>query len=206
MLNLSGFCTAQLTFWHRYDLENGADFGQVWIYDGAGFTQLAAFTGVNTTWRQVTINLSPFTGQASVWVVFQLFSNGSVTRDGWYIDDVRVTSSRPCLQTPAPLGIFRPSVEARWFLDTNHNGVSDLSVRYGTNGDIPVPGDYNGSEGLMDLAVFRPSVGRWFIDLNRDGRTDLNRQYGTRGDIPVPGDYTGDGITDVAVFRPSIGR
>lgn len=105
----------------------------------------------------------------------------------------------------APIGVFRPS-QGRWFLDTNHDGKTELSIGYGINGDIPVPNDYDGSEGLVDLAVFRPSQGRWFIDTDRSGRTNIGVSYGTNRDIPVPGDYNGDGITDLAVWRPSAGR
>ena len=72
------------------------------------------------------------------------------------------------------------------------------SLTFGTNGDIPVPGDYNG-DGKTDIAIFRPSTGTWYVN----GQPQVN--WGTSGDIPVPGDYNGDGKTDIAVFRPSTG-
>jgi hypothetical protein len=92
--DLSNVDLATLTFWHRYDLEDGFDFGSVWIWDGTDFTQVASFTGTNTTWQQATIDLSPFAGLPSVQVVFQLFSDSSVTRDGWYIDDIEIHTPR----------------------------------------------------------------------------------------------------------------
>ncbi len=92
-LDFSGFSSVILKFWHRYDLESGFDFGNVWVTtdEGATFTLLASFTGTNTTWTEATINLSAFAGQPSVRFLFQLLTDGSITMDGWYIDDVLVT-------------------------------------------------------------------------------------------------------------------
>jgi len=94
-LNFSSVNSATLTFWHRYDLESGLDFGRVWVTtnNGLTFTQVASFTGTNTTWTQATINLEAFAGHPSVRVVFQLFSDSSVTQDGWYIDDIAVSGT-----------------------------------------------------------------------------------------------------------------
>ena len=62
-----------------------------------------------------------------------------------------------------------------------------------------MPGDYNG-DGVMDVAVYRPSTGQWFV------RNILAVQFGDPTDTPVPGDYNGDGRTDLAVFRQSTGQ
>jgi hypothetical protein len=97
----------------------------------------------------------------------------------------------PATITPTPIAVFRPS-DGVWYV----NGGT--STQWGTSGDIPVPGDYNG-DGTTDIAVFRPSDGVWYI------KGVGSFQWGTAGDIPVPGDYNGDGITDIAVFRPSDG-
>jgi hypothetical protein len=49
---------------------------------------------------------------------------------------------------------------------------------YGTVGDKPVVGDYNG-DGKADIAIFRPTNSTWYIY----GVGPF--KYGTVGDIPV---------------------
>jgi hypothetical protein len=61
--------------------------------NGLTYTQVASFSGTNTTWTQATVNLDAFAGHPSVRIVLQLLSNSSVTGDGWYIDDVAVTGT-----------------------------------------------------------------------------------------------------------------
>jgi hypothetical protein len=81
-----------------------------------------------------------------------------------------------------------------------------LQFQWGTSGDIPVPGDFDG-DGKTDLGIYRPSTGTWYVSQGPTGSspTSLIKQFGLTSDIPVEGDYDGDGKTDIAVFRPSTG-
>ena len=72
------------------------------------------------------------------------------------------------------------------------------AVQFGDAGDCPVPADYN-RDGLVDIAVYRPSTGMWFV------RNQFAVQFGDPSDIPVPADYNGDGVVYIAVYRPSTG-
>ncbi len=75
---------------------------------------------------------------------------------------------------------------------------------YGTPGDHPIVGDWNG-DGIHTIAVFRD--GMWRRDTNGDGRggdNDAKHQFGQHGDIPVVGDFDGDGIDEVGVYRDGI--
>jgi hypothetical protein len=94
-----------------------------------------------------------------------------------------------------------PVLACGWSIDISAGGSgvppgNGTIIQWGTAGDIPVPGDYDGN-GSLEVAVFRPSNGYWFIQ----GGGAL--AFGADGDIPVPGDYDGNGSTDIAVYRPS---
>jgi hypothetical protein len=68
--------------------------------------------------------------------------------------------------------VFRPS-NGTWYIR------GGAAFGFGTNGDIPVPGDYDGN-GTTDAAVFRPSNGTWYI------RGGAAVQFGASGDHPLP--------------------
>jgi hypothetical protein len=77
---------------------------------------------------------------------------------------------------------------------------SDCSQQWGSPGDIPVPGNYDG--GAMDnFAVFRFSTPTWLIRPDGGG-APIEFSCGNSGanEIPLPADYDGDGITDCAVM------
>lgn len=97
-----------------------------------------------------------------------------------------------------------------WRLAESPAPPQEASYDFGLNGDVPVPGDYDG-DGIQDLAVFRPSAGDWFtrkIYLDNCGPMDCITQihFGSPGDIPATGDFDADGKSDRAVFRPSEGN
>ncbi|MEP6945573.1 MAG: FG-GAP-like repeat-containing protein [Acidobacteriota bacterium] len=102
------------------------------------------------------------------------------------------------------ISVFRPS-EGTWYLNGSTAGFS--AVKWGVDGDIPVPGDFDG-DGKADLAVWRPSDvanDPDFYVLTSGTFVFTGYSYGSTGDIPVSGDFDGDGKSDIAVFRPSIG-
>ena len=104
--------------------------------------------------------------------------------------------------SPSDLAVWRPS-SGYWYV-MGAGGIIQASQQWGANGDIAVPGDYDG-DGKTDFCVFRPSPDNtWYVIKSSDGNW-YGVQFAAAGDIPVPADYDGDGKTDIAVYRPSNG-
>ena len=62
--------------------------------------------------------------------------------------------------------------------------LRQTSQQWGQQGDIPVPGDYDG-DGRTDFAVWRPSEGNWYV-INSSNGAQTVRRFGKKGDVPLP--------------------
>lgn len=83
--------------WHifeRYGTGTPWDYGQVVISrDMEEWEVLAEFVGEEEDyWKLVTVDLSEYAGE-TVAIAFYAYSDGSVNRLGWYIDDVSLTDT-----------------------------------------------------------------------------------------------------------------
>jgi hypothetical protein len=105
-------------------------------------------------------------------------------------------------------GVFRPAAAGTFFLTNtianNSTAPADIVFNFGTIGDLPVAGDWNG-DGIETPGIFRPSAaGAFFLENNFvNFAADIFFNFGTNGDLPLAGDWTGAGIDRVGVFRPS---
>ena len=163
-IDLTKLTTATLTFWHRYDFASG-DAGEVWVADG-GSTQwppLRRFTGTQSTWQQVKLDLTPFVGKR-IGLAFRVLSDANETADGWTIDDVTVFSTDFEMPPPPPARLENPSagsaqsgigIISGWACHA-HEIVIELAgtpvqAAYGTpRGDTrPVCGDSNNGFSLL---------------------------------------------------------
>jgi len=87
-----------LTFWHKYNMRS-SDYGYVQISTDGGntwpstSTYLKRYTGTQSSWTPASIDLSSYAGQSNVKIRFWLRSNSSYRGDGWYIDDVKISST-----------------------------------------------------------------------------------------------------------------
>ncbi|HET7580184.1 MAG TPA: S8 family serine peptidase [Bacillales bacterium] len=82
-----------LQFKQWYDLEDGWDYGHVFISsDRENWEPLNEITGTSNGWIDGEINLSQYAGQR-VYIGFNLSSDGSFNQAGWYLDNVSLSDT-----------------------------------------------------------------------------------------------------------------
>ncbi|MDG5473224.1 S8 family serine peptidase [Jeotgalibacillus sp. ET6] len=83
---------AYLQFKHWYNIETNWDFGHVFISEDGGTTWelIDSFTGLSGDWIDGQYDLSAYAGKTIV-VAFELESDFTIVRPGWYIDDFKIT-------------------------------------------------------------------------------------------------------------------
>jgi hypothetical protein len=107
-INVANVRNPQLSFSTRFDLEAGKDYGYVEASgdNGATWQNIATFTGTSTTWRTEKIGLRSYANAPQLMLRFRLITNATITRDGWYVDNVRVFAGSPILDDQ----LFLPSI------------------------------------------------------------------------------------------------
>ena len=107
-LDLTEYESPRLSYWTRWDIEGNWDYGQVevstnngssWIPLEGEYTEPGVgsfqpngeplYDGVQSTWIKEEISLTNY-NSSQFKVRFQLRSDGFVTRDGWYVDDIGI--------------------------------------------------------------------------------------------------------------------
>lgn len=108
-VDLTGMGTASLSFWAKWDIEPAYDQVQVlastdndlWyplcgIYTHAGSVDQSfgepLYDGRQPAWVQEDMDLGDYLG-APVWIRFELRSDQGATADGFFLDDVQVTTT-----------------------------------------------------------------------------------------------------------------
>jgi hypothetical protein len=111
------------------------------------------------------------------------------------------------------IGFYRPGTR-RFYLDFDGDGLWNatadrLSLAFGTAGDLPVIGDWDG-DGIDDIGTYS-QTSRVFT-LDSDGSLsptagDLTTAaFQTFSGLPLAGDWNGDGKDEIGVWRPTIWR
>ncbi len=107
-IDLSTHENPRLSFWTKFDIESGWDYGQVEVStnNGSTFTPLAGnyttpgsgsfqpngeplYDGIQTSWVNEVMDLSNY-NSSQVKLRFELKTDGSVNNDGWYVDDIGI--------------------------------------------------------------------------------------------------------------------
>ncbi|MCH8924103.1 MAG: fibrinogen-binding protein, partial [Planctomycetes bacterium] len=79
--------------------------------------------------------------------------------------------------------------------------VIDHVFQFGTAGDRPVTGDWNG-DGVKTIGIYRG--GTWHLDVDGDGRWsagDVVADFGDSQAVPVVGDWDGNGIDQLGIYQ-----
>ena len=142
-----------MSFWHSYDTELSYDGGVVqyslddgtnWLdlgpymiqnpynstIDGSGSSSSPAFSGNSDGYLQTLIDLSAFVGQ-SMDIRFWMSTDHSIASDGWYIDDVHISSKfiQNTAHVTADGGIAmeaKLAIQTSVHKDTDQDGLIDF--------------------------------------------------------------------------------
>src|SRR3990170_4152704 len=107
-IDLSGYSNPKLSFWTKYNIESGWDYGQVeistnngsaWIPLVGNYTKFGTgsfqpngqplYDGSQLNWVREEMSLSGYNSN-QVKLRFKLISDGAVQRDGLYLDDIGI--------------------------------------------------------------------------------------------------------------------
>jgi hypothetical protein len=90
-VSLLGYTSAQLSFWTKYDLETNYDYLYVEVSNNnQTWTLLERYSGNQASWTNKTYPLNSYLGNA-IYIRFRFTSDGSVTKDGFYMDDFAIS-------------------------------------------------------------------------------------------------------------------
>ncbi len=163
-------------------------------FDGDGKADLSVFRPSSGFWYELQ-------SQNNSFYAFQFGQSSDLPAPADYDGDGRTD-----------IAVFRENVPGAgaksYFYITNSSDNSFRPVQFGTQGDVPISGDWDG-DGIADIAVYRnASVAGgqsyfFYRPSSQPGVDFRSIAWGTFGDKAVRGDFDGDGKLDAAVFRPS---
>jgi serine/threonine protein kinase/formylglycine-generating enzyme required for sulfatase activity len=135
--------------------------------------------------------------------------NGSVTlRTVEPVPQVLTFPIRAIVATSGNLsspGLFR---RGTWLIDHNYDAIADETIPFGSDGDLPVTGDWNG-DGICDIGVWRidsdgvVTVIRQLRGID-SGVTVPTKTYPLTGEVRtvLAADRDGDGISEIGYVVP----
>ncbi|MFC5604785.1 S8 family serine peptidase [Sporosarcina koreensis] len=108
----------QFKHWHEFEKSTAGttwDYGHVVIStDRQNWTRLLKVDGSSNGWVDVQVDLSAYSGQR-VYLGFNAFSDGSVGKQGWYLDDVALTDvaqpAKTSIGMPKPAKLTKAELE-----------------------------------------------------------------------------------------------
>lgn len=120
-LNVSSYPAVYLSWYQKYALETGYDFGFVDVSsnNGTSWQRIATFNGLDSsTWKLQSFNISQYAnGSTNMLIRFRDSCDTNLNWDGWYVDNINVTAFQV-----APTGIEGGSalLPAKYELNQNY--------------------------------------------------------------------------------------
>lgn len=105
-------------------------------------------------------------------------------------------------------GVFNPAT-GQWLLTNGIGGanvnnstpVAKQSVIFGSNGDTPVTGDWDG-DGKDTIGTYTDATSVWRLSNSLNGTVDFSPVvFGNINTRPIAGDWNGDGLDTIGVFN-----
>ncbi len=112
LFDFTGYSGVQLNYWQICDTEAGWDYCYVEVSTNGGSTwdTVTRFDGPHTLWEEITLPLPQLDDVANGRIRFRFYSDSSIVRDGWHIDDIRISAAGPaCVTTVFPAANFSSS-------------------------------------------------------------------------------------------------
>ncbi|MBT2682437.1 S8 family peptidase [Bacillus sp. ISL-37] len=104
--------SSYLQFKQWYNLERNYDYGHVFVStDAVNWVQKLRVNNLSNGWIDGEVDLSEYAGQR-IYIAFNVTTDGSVVRDGWYLDDVRLADTALPEPATAKLGIEKDDSKA----------------------------------------------------------------------------------------------
>lgn len=169
-IDLSNCKSAVLEFQTKYFTESCCDRCYVEIsVDGGSWQYIPPILyGTQSTWVPESYSLNSYVGH-SIRVRFRLYTDGSVTYDGWYIDDVCVRGE-PNEVPPPPPPPYNPNpangavlVDVNTLLSWNNPLLGKTETAAGVNSNMPVDASqdtrlsYEAPHAIANVAIFQDS-------------------------------------------------
>ncbi|MGG0656512.1 S8 family serine peptidase [Rummeliibacillus pycnus] len=86
----------QFKQWYNFEKSSSGrayDYGNIFVSTNkVDWTQLLTVSGASNGWLDAEVNLSAYAGQR-IYIGFNAFSDSSVVKEGWYIDDVALANA-----------------------------------------------------------------------------------------------------------------
>lgn len=139
-VDLSSFKNPKLVFWSKWDIEDNWDYGQVaastndgdsWIPLKGKYTEQGegnyqpngepVYDGIQNIWIREEINLAEYVSNKFK-LRFKLRSDGSISRAGWYLDDIGIIG-----YASIPVEVTSFSAEAR---------IDEVILKWSTSSEL----------------------------------------------------------------------